>query len=213
MYKYMPDVFGKRILEIGCGYGRNCRYFAENGAVKVLGTDISGKMLQTAKRKSLGQPIEYRLLEPENTVETEEKFDMIYSSFVFHSVKHFDKFIAELKDLLHKGGILLFSQKHPITTATIDRKSGWNYNEWGKEISYTFSNYHQSGRRGSGLFIDDEIIYHRTMGEIITTLGQNGFCIEISDETKPSPFLLKQYPKLEREMLKPAFLIIRARKI
>lgn len=213
MYKYMPDVFGKRILEIGCGYGRTCRYFAENGAVKVLGTDISGKMLQTAKRKSLGQPIEYRLLEPENTVETEEKFDMIYSSFVFHSVKHFDKFIAELKDLLHKGGILLFSQKHPITTATIDRKSGWNYNEWGKEISYTFSNYHQSGRRGSGWFIDDEIIYHRTMGEIITTLGQNGFCIEIADETKPSPFLLKQYPKLEREMLKPAFLIIRARKI
>lgn len=213
MYRYMPDVFGKRILEIGCGYGRNCRYFAENGAVKVLGTDISGKMLQTAKRKSLGQPIEYRLLEPENTVETEEKFDMIYSSFVFHSVKHFDKFIAELKDLLHKGGILLFSQKHPITTATIDRKSGWNYNEWGKEISYTFSNYHQSGRRGSGWFIDDEIIYHRTMGEIITTLGQNGFCIEIADETKPSPFLLKQYPKLEREMLKPAFLIIRARKI
>lgn len=213
MYKYMPDVFGKRILEIGCGYGRTCRYFAENGAVKVLGTDISEKSLQTAKKRSLGQPIEYRLLEPENVVETEEKFDMIYSSFVFHSVEHFNKLIAELRELLHIGGILLFSQKHPITTATIDRKSGWNYNERGQEISYTFSNYQQSGRRGSGWFIDDEIIYHRTMGEIITTLGRNGFYIEIADETKPSPCLLKQYPQLEKEMLKPSFLVIRARKI
>ena len=213
MYKYMPDVFGKRVLEIGCGYGRNCRYFAENGAVKVLGTDISRKMLQVAKRKSLGQPIEYRLLEPEKVVEIGKKFDMIYSSFVFHYVEHFDKLIAELNSLLNKDGVLLFSQKHPIITASLDRKPGWNYDERGKEISYTFSNYHQSGKRGSNWFIDEDIVYHRTFGDIVTTLGQNGFYVEIADETKPTPFLLKQYPQLEKEMLKPSFLIIKARKI
>lgn len=213
MYKYMPDIFGKRVLEIGCGYGKNCRYFAENGAVKVVGTELSKKMLQTAKRKSLGQPIEYRLLEPEKVVAIGEKFDIIYSSFVFQYIEHFDKLIAELKSLLYQDGILLFSQKHPITTASVDRNYGWNYDERGKEISYSFSNYHQSGKRGSNWFIDDEIIYHRTFGDIVTTLGQNGFCVEIVDEAKPSPFLVKQYPQLEKEILKPACLIIRARKI
>lgn len=213
MYKHIPDIFGKRVLEIGCGYGKNCRYFAENGAVKVVGTDISRKTIQTAKRKSLGQPITYRLTEPEKVVEIGEKFDVIYSSSVFQYVEHFHTFIAELKELLCKDGILLFSQRHPMITAAVDRKSEWNYNEQGKEISYAVSDYHRTGKRGSNWFIDEEIIYHRTMGEIVTTLGQNGFCVEVADETKPTPFLLKQYPQLEREMLRPAFLIIRARKI
>lgn len=213
MHNYMPDIFGKKVLEIGCGCGKNCRYFAENGAVKVLGTHMSGRMLKIAKRKSVGLPIEYRLLAPEKAAGVDEKFDVIYSSLVFHYVEHFDKFIAGLNSLLHKDGILLFSQKHPITTASLDRQPGWNYDERGKEISYTFSNYHQSGRRGSNWFIDDEVIYHRTVGEIVTALGQHGFYVEAADETRPSSAIIKQYPQLEKEMLKPAFLVIRARKI
>ena len=35
----LPDFTGKRVLDLGCGYGWHAFYAAENGAEKVLGID------------------------------------------------------------------------------------------------------------------------------------------------------------------------------
>lgn len=43
LQKLLPDFAGKKVLDLGCGYGWHCRYAAEQGAVYVLGTDISKK--------------------------------------------------------------------------------------------------------------------------------------------------------------------------
>ena len=40
----IPTLKGKRVLDLGCGYGWHCRYAAEQGAVRVLGIDASQKM-------------------------------------------------------------------------------------------------------------------------------------------------------------------------
>ena len=32
LQKVLPDFAGKRVLDLGCGYGWHCRYAAENGA-------------------------------------------------------------------------------------------------------------------------------------------------------------------------------------
>ena len=48
--KLLPDFRGKRVLDLGCGYGWHCKYAAEQGAQYVLGTDISHKMLESARR-------------------------------------------------------------------------------------------------------------------------------------------------------------------
>ena len=45
--KLLPGFAGKRVLDLGCGYGWHCSYAAEHGAVTVLGTDISEKMIRT----------------------------------------------------------------------------------------------------------------------------------------------------------------------
>ena len=44
----LPDFTGKRVLDLGCGYGWHCRYAAEHGAKTVLGIDTSAKMLAEA---------------------------------------------------------------------------------------------------------------------------------------------------------------------
>ena len=38
--KMLPDFKGKRVLDLGCGYGWHCIYAMENGASSVVGVDI-----------------------------------------------------------------------------------------------------------------------------------------------------------------------------
>ena len=52
MEETLPDLKGKTVLDIGCGYGHNCLEFINKGAKKVVGTDISEKMLAVAKKES-----------------------------------------------------------------------------------------------------------------------------------------------------------------
>lgn len=52
LQKMLPDFQGKRVLDIGCGFGWHCIYAAQNGASYVLGTDISEKMLEVAREKN-----------------------------------------------------------------------------------------------------------------------------------------------------------------
>ena len=213
MHEFMPDVRGKKILDIGCGFGGNCREFVEGGALRVLGIDSSMRMLEVAKKETDHKDIEYFNLEAEKLHEIKETFDIVYSSLTFHYIEDFEKLIVDISDVLKKDGILLFSQEHPIITASPNKNLGWNYDEKGREVSYSFTNYNVPGIRGSHWFIDDVIKYHRTIGQIVTTLAEHGFHIEVLHETSPKPFAIEKYPRLKREFVKPHFLIIRARKI
>ena len=40
LQKLLPDFNGKRVLDLGCGYGWHCIYAAQHGAAYVLGTNI-----------------------------------------------------------------------------------------------------------------------------------------------------------------------------
>ncbi|MFQ8600484.1 MAG: class I SAM-dependent methyltransferase, partial [Oscillospiraceae bacterium] len=44
-----PDLTGKKVLDLGCGYGWHCKYAVERGAASVLGIDLSEKMIAVAK--------------------------------------------------------------------------------------------------------------------------------------------------------------------
>lgn len=42
----IPEVDGKRVLDIGCGMGQHAKQYSDMGAESVLGIDISEKMLE-----------------------------------------------------------------------------------------------------------------------------------------------------------------------
>ena len=48
MANLLPDLHGKSVLDLGCGFGRNCADFVHRGARRVVGIDISEKMLNAA---------------------------------------------------------------------------------------------------------------------------------------------------------------------
>mgnify|MGYP002317630958 CR=1 FL=1 len=38
--RMLPPFEGKRVLDLGCGFGWHCRYAAEQGATSVVGVDL-----------------------------------------------------------------------------------------------------------------------------------------------------------------------------
>src|SRR5688572_19411950 len=44
----LPDLRGRSVLDLGCGFGWFCRWAREQGAARVVGVDVSEKMLERA---------------------------------------------------------------------------------------------------------------------------------------------------------------------
>ena len=47
--RMLPPFEGKRVLDLGCGFGWHCRYAVEQGAASVVGVDLSERMLAEAR--------------------------------------------------------------------------------------------------------------------------------------------------------------------
>ena len=213
MAKMLPDLNGKSVLDLGCGYGHNCIDFVQRGAESVVGIDISEKMLSVAKTESKHEKIQYLNMSMTDISQLDDKFDLIYSSLAFHYVKDFDSFAKDMFSVLNKDGQLLFSQEHPIITATIDGNGHFNKNIKGKRVSYTFSNYNEPGERKVHWYVDGVIKYHRTFSDVINALAKAGFVIEEVCEPVPEPWAVEKLPTIVKEYIKPNFLIVKARKV
>ena len=213
MAKMLPDLNGKSVLDLGCGYGHNCIDFVQRGAESVVGIDISEKMLSVAKTESKHEKIQYVNMSMTDISQLDDKFDLIYSSLAFHYVKDFDSFAKDMFSVLNKDGQLLFSQEHPIITATIDGNGHFNKNIKGKRVSYTLSTYNEPGERYIHWYVDGVKKYHRTFSNTINALVKAGFRIEEICEPQPHPWAMEKWPALYDEFIKPSFLIVKVRKL
>ncbi|CDG17207.1 class I SAM-dependent DNA methyltransferase [Xenorhabdus doucetiae] len=86
------DIRGKSVLDLACGYGYFGRELHRRGAEKVVGIDISEKMIELAKAKSklYGDDIEFHV-QNVSEMQLEEKFDIIVAAFLFHYAQSTDE--------------------------------------------------------------------------------------------------------------------------
>ena len=213
MAELIPDISGKSVLDLGCGFGHNCIDFVKRGAKGVVGIDISEKMLDTAKKESADEKIKYINMSMNDIGGLKEKFDLVYSSLAFHYVEDFNRLAENIYSLLNDGGYLLFSQEHPFVTATLGGHKHYNKDDSGNYTSFTFSNYGQPGKRDTFWYVDGVEKYHRRFSDIITALCRAGFIIDTVCEPVPSKKANEKVPFIfEKEQIKPTFLIVKARK-
>ena len=212
MRELTPDVAGLDVLDVGCGWGGNCAAFSDAGARSVLGIDISGKMLSRARRENSRPNVEYRRVDMGELEVLEGGYGLVYSSLAFHYARDFQKLMEDISRLLRPGGTLLFSQEHPIVTATEGLRGHFILDGSGEPEYYAFSDYFKSGLRVSKWFVEGVEDHHRTMGEIVTSIARAGLRIEILSEPAPSEEAIRRLPALKKELIKPAFLLIRAMK-
>lgn len=111
--RLMPDFNGKRVLDLGCGYGWHCIYAAENGANFVLGTDISKRMLDVAKSKTSFRQIWYEQTAMEDLTCEPSSFDVVISSLAFHYLRDYEIMVKKIYDWLVRG-VTLYSQLNTL---------------------------------------------------------------------------------------------------
>lgn len=207
----IPPLKGKRILDLGCGFGEHCKLFVENGAQKVVGIDISTKMLEIAKRENSDPKIVYINMPIEDISQIKESFDVIISSLAFHYVEDFEGVVKNVYKLLNANGVFLFSQEHPLVTCH-SGGNRWTRDEHGNKLHMNLANYGIEGERTAAWFVDNIKIYHRTFSTILNTLIRAGFSIEELNEPLPTGELLKEYPDYSDLLHKPDFLLLKVRK-
>lgn len=211
LFSMMPDLKDKVVLDLGCGFGEHCKRFVESGAKKVVGIDISEKMLEIAKEENSDSKITYINMPMENISQLNEKFDIVVSSLAFHYVEDFSGVVKNIYDLLNEKGIFLFSQENPLCTC-FSGGDRWTKDENGNKLYINLSNYGVEGERESTWFVDNVKKYHRTFSSIINTLIETGFTVEKMVEPLPTAELLEKYPDYKDLFHKPDFLLIRVRK-
>lgn len=207
----MPDLKGKRVLDLGCGFGEHCKLFVDHGAEKVVGIDISNKMLEVAKKENSDPKIVYVNMPMENIAQLNESFDVVVSSLALHYIEDFVGVVQSVYTLLDSNGVFIFSQEHPLVTCHSggDR---WTRDASGEKKHVNLANYGVEGERATTWFIDNVKKYHRTFSSIVNTLIATGFSIEQMIEPLPTAELLKSYPGYKDLLHKPDFLLLKVRK-
>ena len=209
----MPDLKGKRVLDIGCGMGQHAMQYVKSGARSVVGIDISEKMLAYAKEHNSDEKITYKRMAFEELDSLDEKFDVITSSLAFDYVEDFGKLIKTIYGKLDESGYLVFSMSHPLSTAYDGVYDRYTRTETGKRLYANLHNYGIEGLRHIHWVVDDYEVYHRTVSTLINEIAAAGFVIEECQESKISEELLQKYPdQFDGVIHQPDFIFFRCRK-
>jgi SAM-dependent methyltransferase len=138
-----------------------------------------------------------------------ERFDIVVSSLAFHYVADFQALTKNIYRILNDGGVLVFSQEHPVNTC-FSTGCRWTKDENGSKLFANLSHYSVDGERESKWFVEGVKKYHRTFSTIINTLIEAGFQIDRLMEPVPTPQELKEHPEYNDLLHKPDFLLIKA---
>ena len=157
---YLKD--GKKVVELGCGNGRDAVFFAKNN-IDVLAIDQSESSIKNLNDKYENNNIEFiadDFIKTNRLVESE--FNYVYSRFTMHSIseEEEDVLLQRVYDTLKEEGLLLIEVR-----SVKDDIYGL-----GKEITRNTYVYNEHSRR----FI--------VMDELINKLNSVGFNIIFADE-------------------------------
>ena len=207
----LPDLKGVKMLDIGCGFGVDCQWYVEQGAEKVLGIDISEKMIALARERNSHEQIDYQVIAAEDLDTCSLEFDLVVSSLGFHYVEDFEGLIGNISQILKPGGQLVFSQEHPLTTC-VRMENSWVKDELGKKIAWMLEDYGIEGKRSHRWMDKEVVIYHRNFSTLINGLLRHGFEITGVRESNADEAVIKAFPRLYSARIISNFLVVSARR-
>lgn len=205
----LPAMSGLQVLDLGCGYGWFCRWADEQGASRILGLDVSRKMLARAASMTHSPVIEYRQADLEQLALTPNSYDLAYSSLALHYIENLQGLLQTLYQALKPGGQLVFSIEHPIFMAP--RDPVWLSDSLGRK-SWPLNSYQLEGPRVTDWLAPNVIKHHRTLGTLLNLLIASGFSLRHVQEWGPDCHQLASQPALAEEQERPMILLVAAQR-
>ena len=207
----LPGFNGKRVLDLGCGFGWHCQWAAAGGASQVLGIDISEKMIARARQlNAYADRVSYRVAALEDYEYPAAAYDIVLSSLAFHYIPSFGEICSRIAATLKDGGVFIFSVEHPVFTAY--GSQDWFYGEENTRMHWPVDRYFSDGRRDAVFLGENVVKYHRSLTSYVSALLDNGFAIRDLVEPRPDPTMLDTVPDMADELRRPMMLIISATK-
>jgi SAM-dependent methyltransferase len=198
----LPDVDGKRVLDVGCGPGVYAEWLVDHGA-HVFAFDANPKMVKLARQR-LGASAEVVQANLENPLDFLEdaSFDIVVAPLVLDYVEDWEAAFREFHRVLTAGGCLVFSMEHPYVKY-YDHQERSNYFDV-ELVEYTW--------RGFGKPVSVPS-YRRPLSAVVNPLLRVGFILDQILEPLPTAEFKEKAPEDYDELLhSPGFMCVRALK-
>lgn len=108
MLHLLPDLTGKRVLDLACGTGRYGLVASEQGATSVIGIDDSVAMLRESPLKQCAVGSMTNIPLPDACM------DVVLCGLAVGHSNQLGKIIEEIARVLERGGVALVSDFHPF---------------------------------------------------------------------------------------------------
>jgi SAM-dependent methyltransferase len=200
----LPDLTGKRVLDLGCGFGYFAQWAVENGAAEVVGLDLSENMLAVARQNCAGMPVRFERADLETADFGSGEYDLVFSSLAVHYVADFDSFCARVRRALRPGGHFVFSMEHPVFAARANPEFMTDAEGY---MVGAVNDYLREGKRLTNWIADGVVKYHRLISTTINALQDVGLRLDHVDEWSATDADIAAHPEWEKERYQPMFLL------
>ena len=220
----LPDVTGKKGLDVGCGEGHNTRLFAQRGA-QMFAVDIAPTFVRFAAEMERREKdaIRYAVASALELPYAARQFDFATAAMSLMDLPDHGLALKEIHRILRTGGFLQFSIIHPCffppyrrllrtPQADVYAVEVGRYFEPidGKIDRWLFSAAPREAKAGLKPF---EIpIFHRTLAEWFNGVIDAGFVLEKVTEPRADEDTARRVPAVADTRVVAYFLHVRCRK-
>jgi SAM-dependent methyltransferase len=220
----LPDVTGKRGLDVGCGEAHNTRLFARRGA-RMFAIDVAPTFVRLAAEMEQAQPnsIQYAVASGVELPFAAGTFDFATAVMILMDIPEHVLALREIHRVLRAGGFLQFSIMHPCFFPSHRRllrtPQGQAYavevgqyfeRVDGRIERWLFSAAPEDAKTGLEPF--EVPIFHRTLADWLNAIIQAGFVLERVAEPKADDETARRVPAVEDTRVVAYFLHVRCRK-
>lgn len=209
IHTMLPELSGKRVVDLGCGFGWASRWMRAQGATSVLGIDLSENMIRRATIDTKDPAIEYQIADLETLELPIGAFDFAYSALAFHYVQNFTRLTSMIHRALVPGASFVFTIEHPVYMAAAHPH--WMVDEDGRK-TWPVNCYSIEGERRTNWLAKGVVKYHRTIATTLNVLIGAGFKIAHVEEFAPTAEQIVETPTLAEELERPMMLLVSARR-
>ena len=212
----IPDLAGKRVLELGCGSGHTLAYLWETrNASEVWGLDLSETQIRFTQEFLDQKKIPAKLFlasMDENPGIPENNFDLIVSIYSLGWTPNLSHTLTLVHSYLKPGGLFIFSWEHPAYQCL-------NYDDTMSKYVFDQS-YLQEGPVLHPSWKGVEIVInHRKLSTYLNAMAQSGLTLQQVIESEPNiqlareqDFAPEKWYSIPRARLMPTTVIVIAYK-